>query len=203
MILFIFNFLLICKCCPVCNIAEMSRTECSRKCRTKIYEDKQKHEDHKTLQREKKKEYRERVKQKMTPKKIEEKRIKERLAKRKQRLRKKAKALQAGHSSTGYRSRQSLGKAVKKAEKSLPHSPTKTVSVLITIIGKLTPTKKAKQLNSTFPQKQKRQTLECNQYKRKRSDALSESDIKSVHKFYARDDISRTCPGKKESKAIR
>ena len=49
----------------------------------------------------------------------------------------------------------------------------------------------------------KRRKLGFEEERKKRSDALSEEEIKEVQDFYLRDDISRMFPGKKDYRSVK
>ena len=85
---------------------------------------------------------------------------------------------------------QSLGKAVRKVHKSLPKNPEKVPELSVgKLVYQLSPQKR-KAVISACDTNAKRRKVEGERIKR--SDSLSEEEIRQIEEFYLRDDISRT-----------
>ena len=96
---------------------------------------------------------------------------------------------------------QSLGKAVRKVHKSLPKTPEKVPELSVgKLVYQLSPQKR-KAAISASDTNAKRRKVEGERVKR--SDALSEEEIRQIKEFYLRDDISRILPGKKDKVSVK
>lgn len=182
----------------------LTSTERSRLRRQRLKADAVKYEAYKTEQSKKKKEYRH--SKILTPKQKEDIKEKNREAQRK--CRKKAELTEWDLTQrSGYSRKQSLGKAIKKTNDALPKSPTKKVHVISALISKMSPLKRKKLIETSIPEKRQHLpilNIEAGVNRRKsRCDALSEEIIRKVKDFYLRDDISRMCPGKKETISVK
>ena len=90
---------------------------------------------------------------------------------------------------------QSLGKAVRKVHKSLPKTPEKVPELSVgKLVYQLSPQKR-KAVISASDTNAKRRKVKGERVKR--SDSLSEEEIRQIKEFYLRDDMSRILPGKK------
>ena len=92
-------------------------------------------------------------------------------------------------------SKSSLGKAVSRARKQMPKSPTREALVIAKLAQSLTP-RKQKLVSEAIQPPSKRRLIYDD--RKKRSDALTPEQIENVTDFFTRDDISRMCPGKKD-----
>ncbi|KAK2548197.1 hypothetical protein P5673_031662 [Acropora cervicornis] len=177
-----------------------SNTERSKKWRKKIRSDPSKHEEYK---KKKKKKYAEK-KRTMSETEKSKLREKERLKKRVQAARK---LLQSSKNTCReeakdlFKSPQSLGKAVKRVQKSLPKQDKKKIQVLSQVVCALPPRKRRGVLESCDVAVKRRRSDKSG--RKIRSDALAEEEIKVVENFFNRDDISRICPGKRDFLSVK
>lgn len=183
----------------------LTSTERSRIRREKLKADEEKYRAYKRDQSKKKKEYRH--SKILTEKQKEDIRRKNREHQRKCRKR-KAKLTIIDVNNCGYNRKQSLGKAIKKVNNVLPKSPSKKVQVLSSLISNISSIKRKELIENTIPgKKQCRQILNkeanVNIDRKVRSDSISEKVLDKVREFYLRDDISRICPGKKETISVK
>ena len=95
-----------------------------------------------------------------------------------------------------FKSPQSLGKAVRKVNKSLPKSPSKVPHVIAKVVQQMSP-RKRKSILEICDHLVKRRKLD-NETRKRRSDAISDVNVKLIEEFYMSDDISRMCPGRKD-----
>ena len=96
---------------------------------------------------------------------------------------------------------QSLGKAVRKVHKSLPKNPEKVPELSVgKLVYQLSPQKR-KAVISASDNNAKRPKVEGERVKR--SDFLSEEEIRQIKEFYLREDISRILPGKKDKVSVK
>lgn len=100
-----------------------------------------------------------------------------------------------------FKSPQSFGKAVTKVKKSLSQSPSKIPHVIAKVVGDMSPGKR-RVIPEVCDNSVKRRKLEEVNRKR-RSDALSDDEVKEIEEFYLRDDISRMCPGRKDCVSVK
>ena len=170
-----------------------SNTERSKKWRKKIKSDPGKHEKYKKKDRERKKKKYAEKKRTMFETEKSKLREKERPKKRVQAARKRLQNLKNREETHDlFKSPQSLGKAVKRVQKSLPKQDKKKTQVVYA----LSPRKRRAVLESCDTAVKRRRSEESG--RKIRSDALAEEEIKVVENFFNRDDISRICPGKKD-----
>lgn len=71
------------------------------------------------------------------------------------------------------------------------------------VIAQMTPTKQREIIDRVKVEKRKRVVAMNFSEQKKRKDALSDDHIKAIQSFYEQDDISRMCPGKKETKSVK
>ena len=128
-------------------------------------------------------------------KELEQRKEHERLRKRLQRQKRKAALLSkpdvqdnklnisSMDSKSPYSCKQALGKAISKVRKCLPSSPRKAIAVVSTL---------ASNFGLTPP-------TSCN----RPTTSITQECLDSVYAFYLRDDISRQCPGRKDSVIVR
>ena len=96
---------------------------------------------------------------------------------------------------------QNLPKAVRKVHKSLPKNPEKVPELSVgKLVYQLSPQKR-KAIISASDTNAKRRKVEGERVKR--SDSLSEEEIRQIEEFYLRDDISRILPGKKDKVSVK
>ena len=88
-----------------------------------------------------------------------------------------------------------------KVKKSLPKSPTKVPHVISKVVQDLSPRKRRAVLK-VCDESVKRRKFDGNDRK-KRSDAMTDEEIKEVEKFFLRDDISRMCLGRKDFVSVK
>ena len=145
--------------------------------RAKIKADPELYRAHLLKDRERKKCQRKAQKEKMSKQQLEEHQLKERLRVKNYRSKKSAKPTSSTHQETLYRSRQALGKAIKRLEHSLPSSPRKQRFVVEKIARSVgVPVCSSK--NSISVESEEKREL--------------------VHSFYRTDDISWQAPGRKD-----
>ena len=185
-----------------------SSTQRSWKHRAEVRKNEELHASFKEKDRKRKAAQRRAAKQKMTEADTVKQRKFERERKRIQRQRKRQMQGNQGTPSEPveckpYGSKQSLGKAVHRVKKILPHSPKKAVKVVSELVRTMTPTSKNVVAKSLQLSSGVRKLLNGMEERQKRSDALSGAEIKKVQDFYAQDDISRMCPGKKEFVSVK
>lgn len=179
-----------------------SNTERSKKWRKKIRNDPSKYEEYKKRDRERKKKKYAEKKRTMSENEKSKLREKERLKKRLQAARKRLQNPREGKEThDSFKSPQSLGKAVKKVEKSLPKQDKKKTQVLTQVVYALSPRKRRAVLESCDVAVKRRRSEESE--RKIRSDALTEKELKVVNDFFNRDDISRICPGKKDFLSVK
>ena len=163
-----------------------------------------KHEEYKKKDRERKKKKYAEKKRTMSETEKSKLREKERLKKRVQAARKR---LQSSKNTCReeahdlFKSSQSLGKAVKRVQKSLPKQDKKKTQVLSQVVCALSPRKRRAVLESCDVAVKRRRSEESG--RKIRSDALAEEEIKLVENFFNRDDISRICPGKRDFLSVK
>ena len=87
-------------------------------------------------------------------------------------------------------------KAGTKVKTSLPQSPSKMPHVIAKVVGDMSPGKRGVILEVCDNSVKRRKLEEAN--RKRRSDALSDDEVKEIEVFYLRDDISRMCPGRKD-----
>ena len=97
--------------------------------------------------------------------------------------------------STSKVSPQAFGKAFSRAKYHLPKSPERKVLVLAKMVENLSPRKRKAVVDLCDSNLKQRKEQEKD--RKKRCDAFT-GEVKMVQKFYARDDISRMLPGKKD-----
>jgi len=175
-----------------------SSKERTRKYRKRLKEDETKYKEVKNKDKERKK-FDYWKKKLLTPEAL---RAKEREKKRKQRQKKAENKKKTVVINTKKISPQVLGRACNRAKKNLPRSPHRQVHVLAKLVQNLSP-RKRKSVIDLCDVSQKRRKLEFEEQRKKRCDALSDEAIKEVQDFYARDDISRMLPGKKDYKSVK
>ena len=179
-----------------------SNTERSKKWRKKIRSDPSKHEEYKKKDRERKKKKYAEKKRTMSETEKSKLREKERLKKRGQAARKRLQNFKNREETHDlFKSPQSLGKAVKRVQKSLPKQDEKKTQVLSQVVYALSPRKRRAVLESCDTAVKRRRSEERG--RKIRSDALAEEEIKLVENFFNRDDISRICPGKKDFLSVK
>lgn len=177
--------------------------ERARRHRKKIKADKASYDEQCRKDRERKALQRKKQKEKDSPTQRLIKLEKDRQRKRESRARRAAekKSQSTPSSSVPYKSAQSLGKAVHRATKTLPKSPTKKAQVIASIINTITPTKQKLVTDAVSDAQMKRKLFSTE--RKVRSDSISEDEIAAVVEFYERDDISRMCPGKKDYVSVK
>lgn len=128
----------------------------------------------------------------------EEKKRKEKERKRKANWRrnKKCNNIIPENPSSAYKNSSALGKALSKANKSLPKESPKKVTVLAKIVQNLTPRRKIDLISQCSVRK-------SNQERKRRADAIPEKTVSNILAFFKRDDVSRMLPGIKDSILIR
>lgn len=185
-----------------------SSTQRSKRFREKLKEDEEKLEVYKRKDRERKK--REYLKKKHTLAESEKLRIRKKKTLRQRQWRASKKNKDKAHhnqvkkdatTAGSFKSPQSLGKAVRKVNKSLPKSPSKAHHVIANVVQQMSP-RKRKSVLEICDQLVKKRKSEVEKRK-KRSDAISDKDTRSIEEFYMRDDISRMCPGRKDFVTVR
>ena len=132
--------------------------------------------------RERKQHQRKALREKMSEQQLEEHKLKERLRIKNYRSKKSMKPTSSTNQETPYRSRQALGKAMKRLKHSLPSSPRKQLFVV---------EKLARSVGVPV----------CSS--KKSISAQSEESREVVHSFYRTDDISWQAPGRKDRIIIR
>ena len=181
-----------------------SNTERSKKWRKKIRCDPSKHEEYKKKDRERKKKKYAEKKKNMSETQKSKIREKERLKKRVQAARKRlpsSKNTCREEAHDLFKSPQSLGKAVKRVQKTLPKQDIKKTQVLSKVVCALSPRKRRAVLESCDVAVKRRRSQESG--RKIRSDALAEEEIKVVENFFNRDDVSRICPGKRDFLSVK
>ena len=185
-------------------IAMLTSTERSRKYRETLNNDDKKLAQYR--EKDRKREAREckRQKESLSDAKKARQRAKQRNWKRSYRGRQKAQMSEERQEPDTLKSQfltyQSLGKAVRKVHKSLPKNPEKVPEVLGKLVHQLSP-QKGKAVISACDINAKRRKVEGERVKR--SDSLSEEEIRQIEEFYLRDDISRILPGKKDKVSVK
>lgn len=151
----------------------------------KAYRERKKKVDMQFNEREAERKRADRLRKKGTETKEEANRAREQARERQRRRRLRLQADQKSPSPShrsGFKSKQSLGKALKRAMKALPSSPSKKGDVVRRLAVKLDFVKDKK---------------------RRRNSGISEEIRSSVLGFFCRDDISRQAPGIKDAVTIR
>ena len=151
--------------------------------RAKIKADPELYEAQLQKDRERKKHQREALRETMSEQQLQEHKLKERLRIKHYRSKKSMKARSSTNDGTPYRSRQALGKAIKRLKHGLPSSPRKQRFVV---------EKLARSVGVPV----------CSSSK-KNTSAESEENKELVHSFYRTDDISWQAPGRKDCIIIR
>ena len=96
---------------------------------------------------------------------------------------------------------QNLAKAVRKVHKSLPKNPEKVPELSVgKLVYQLSPQKR-KAVISACDINAKRRKVEGERVKR--SDSLSEEEIRQIEEFYLKDDISRILCGKNDKVSVK
>ena len=157
-------------------------TERQAKRRAKIKADPEQYEALLLKDRDRRKRQREALREKMSEQQLEEHKLKERLRIKNYRLKKSMKPTNSTNQGTPYRSRQALGKAMKRLKYSLPSSPRKQRFV----VEKLA-------ISVGVPVRSFIKSIS----------AQSEESREVVHFFYRTDDISWQAPGRKDCIIIR
>ena len=110
-------------------------------------------------------------------------------------------------SSSSFRSRSSLGKAVKRVANQLPKSPAREAEALGTLFNErlrqMTPSKREIALEQLKEPVAKRRLLSPDPQRKTRCDSINLETTENVRQFYLRDDISRMCPGRKDCVTVR
>ena len=181
--------------------------ERTRKYRKKLRESLDLYEEVKRKDRERKqKEYL----SKKTTTSVEVRRFKEREKKRKQREAKRnfeqlnsaqKKVPDEQYNAKSGISPQNIGRMVNKTRKSLPKCPQKQVHVLTKLVNKLSPRKRKLVVDSCDQAAKRRKGYD--EQRKKRSDALTDEEVKTVKDFYVRDDVSRVLPGRKDYVSVK
>lgn len=184
-----------------------SSTERSRKFRERLKNDEKKLEAYQRKDRERKAKQYPKAKSTMSEKEKHLLRNKKRERQRHWRAKKKswsaglADSSSANEIGTSFKSPQSFGKTVRKVKKSLPQSPSKVPHVIAKVVDGMSP-RKRRAVRQVCDQSAKRRKLDGANRKR-RSDALSDVEVKEIEEFFLRDDISRICPGRKEFVSVK
>ena len=188
-------------------LAMNPNTKRNKKFRKELKKDPEKLEVYLKKDRERKKQYHEKM-ARLSVEEREKLKEKDQLRKKKERKRKKIeKAKKSGSqnkfvaSTSLFISPQSLGKAVHRVKSSLPKSPKKVPVVISKIVEDLSPRKRKAVLEAcdNSCKRKKPDSVE----RKKRSDALTEEEANKVEEFFMRDDISRICPGKKDFVSVK
>ena len=89
-----------------------------------------------------------------------------------------------------------LAKAVRKVHKSLPKNPEKVPELSVgKLVHQLSPQKRKAVISASDTNAKRCKKVKGKRVKR--SDSLSEEEIRQIKEFYMRDDMSRILPGKK------
>ena len=166
------------------DIARAKAKTRQAKRKEKLKKDPEAFQMHLDKDRQRKAKKREAAKNLMSPKEIEEHRLKERMRIRDYRAKKTTSEASASSSSTPYRTTQALGKAVKRAQTSLPASPSKRLCVVKSL---------AKKVGLSIENSPSTSTVR----------GLSEETKVLVETFYNSNDISWQAPGRKDRVIIR
>ncbi|XP_063222679.1 uncharacterized protein LOC134531076 isoform X2 [Bacillus rossius redtenbacheri] len=172
----------------------MTSTKRSQAFRERLKQDPAKYEAYLIKERERFKLRRDQQKRIQTDKELKLKRKQDRIRQRKHRENKKSQTVKSNSNvlpeKSSYRSNRSLGKAVCKLKRILPHSPGKRKAVV------------AKLLVDELPEYGKRLNL-LHKMKKEHGQRLNEETKAKVTQYYLRDDISRTEPGRKDKCTVK